>query len=174
MEKEIISNMSDELCVGIMTLAGTLITFIVSAIIQSFRDRRSYKQERVMKIIEYKVLAYQETYSALMRYKDYFMLFVDAGNEFKVSWDAEQFAPLEENMKLREVYNKNILCFSNKLQQKIETTLQSGETLNNLGIVLSTDKPEDIFGDSVPPSCEHVIKQVDECIKQIKKELIMN
>ena len=59
-------------------------------------------------------------------------------------------------MKLREVYNKNILYFSNKLQQKIETTLQSGETLNNLGIVLSTDKPEDIFLDSVPPSCEHV------------------
>ena len=56
-------------------------------------------------------------------------------------------------------------CFSNKLQQIIETTLQSGETLNNLGIVLSTDKPEDIFLESVSPSCEHVIKQVDECIK---------
>ena len=47
--------MSDDLWVGIMTLGGTLTTFIVSAIIQAFRDKRLYKQERVMKIIEYKM-----------------------------------------------------------------------------------------------------------------------
>lgn len=165
--------MSDELCVGIMTLVVTLMTFIVSAIIQAFRDRRSYKQERAMKIIEYKILAYQELYSALMRYKDYFMLFVDSANEFKVSRDVEEFAPLEENMRLRDVYNKNVLYFNNKLQHKIEIALQRGETLNNLGVVLCTDKPGDVFLDSVQPSCEHVIKQVDECIKQIKEELII-
>lgn len=103
--------MSDELCVGIMTLAGTLITFIVSAVIQAFRDRRLYKQERVMKIIEYKILAYQEIYSALVKYKNYFMLFVDTANEFKESCDEE--------------------------------------ALNNLGIILCTDKPESVFADSV-------------------------
>ena len=73
--------MSDDLWVGIMTLGGTLTTFIVSAIIQAFRDKRLYKQERVMKIIEYKIVAYQELYSALIRYKDYFVLFIDTGNE---------------------------------------------------------------------------------------------
>ncbi len=166
--------MSDELCVGIMTLAGTLITFIVSAIIQAFRDRRVYKQERVMKIIEYKILAYQEIYSALVKYKNYFMLFVDTANEFKESCDEEAFAPLEENMRLRKIYSENILYLGNKLQKKIELILQRGEVLNNLGIVLCTDKPKDVFVDSVQPSCEHVIEQVDECIKQIKKELMIN
>ena len=166
--------MSDELCVGIITLGGPLFTFIVSAIIQDFRDERIYKQERVMKIIEYKIVAYRELYSALIRYKDYFVLFVDTDNEFKESRAAEEFAPLEENMRLREVYNKNILYFSEKLQRKTEIALQSGEILNNLGIALCTDNPERVFLNSVQPSCENVINQVDECIEQIKKELMID
>ena len=82
--------MSDELCVGIITLAGTIFIFIVSAIIQDFRDERLYKQERVMKIIEYKIVAYRELYSALIRYKDYFVLYVDTDNEFKESRAEEE------------------------------------------------------------------------------------
>ena len=166
--------MSDDLWVGIMTLGGTLTTFIVSAIIQAFRDKRLYEQERVMKIIEYKIVAYQELYSALIRYKDYFVLFIDTGNEFKESRDVGEFAPLEENMRLREFYNKNIMYFSEKLQRKTEIALQSGEILNNLGIALCTDNPESVFLDSVQPSCENVINQVDECIEQIKKELMID
>ena len=166
--------MSDDLWVGIMTLGGTLTTFIVSAIIQAFRDKRLYKQERVMKIIEYKIVAYQELYSALIRYKDYFVLFIDTGNGFKESRDVGEFAPLEENMRLREFYNKNIMYFSEKLQRKTEIALQSGEILNNLGIALCTDNPESVFLDSVQPSCENVINQVDECIEQIKKELMID
>lgn len=166
--------MSDDLWVGIMTLGGTLTTFIVSAIIQAFRDKRLYKQERVMKTIEYKIVAYQELYSALIRYKEYFVLFIDTSNEFKESRDVGEFAPLEENMRLREFYNKNIMYFSEKLQRKTEIALQSGEILNNLGIALCTDNPESVFLDSVQPSCENVINQVDECIEQIKKELMID
>ena len=46
--------------------------------------------------------------------------------------------------------------------------------MNNLGIALCTDNPESVFLDSVQPSCENVINQVDECIEQIKKELMID
>lgn len=89
-----------------------------------------------MTILNYKVLAYQDIYSALLQYRNYFMLFVDGGNEYKQNEDLERFAPLEPNTLMREKYNKNLLFISDDLKNKVENTLAQGETLNNLGIAL--------------------------------------
>lgn len=69
------------------------------------------------------------------------------------------------------INEKYSLHLSHKLQKKLEEAVQSGEILNNLGIALCVQKPEKVFLNSVEPSCENVIKNVDKCMKRIKKEM---
>lgn len=167
--------MSDELTVGILTFIVTTSTFVISAIIQGIRDRSNKKHERLLKISDYKIRAYQKIYKELIEYRDYFMLFVNTANEFKNNEEIDNFAPLESNIKLRKRFNDFRLFFSNELEIKISELLTSGETLNNLAIYLcGNSESDDVLLDSVEPSCEMILDKVEECIKQIKKEFEIN
>lgn len=157
----------------ILPVISAIITLIISSVVQFVRDRQSNKQERVMAILNYKVLAYQDIYSALLQYRNYFMLFVDGGNEYKQNEDLERFAPLESNTLMREKYNKNLLFISDDLKNKVEDTLAQGETLNNLGIALCRKDTRGLYLDAVPSSCETVIDKIDECVNLIKQELLI-
>lgn len=157
----------------ILPVISAIITLIISSVVQFVRDRQSNKQERVMAILNYKVLAYQDMYSVLLQYRNYFMLFVDGGNEYKQNEDLERFAPLESNTLMREKYNKNLLFISDDLKNKVEDTLAQGETLNNLGIALCRKDTRGLYLDAVPSSCETVINKIDECVNLIKQELLI-
>lgn len=165
------NEMKAAIIASIITATVSLITTIINAILQIIRDKNANVEERRMKVIEYKIQAYRELYSMLIEYKKYFCLFVESGNEFKISEENSRFAPLEQNTKFRELYNRNILYFSNALRCKIESVLEDGEALNNLAIVLCGDDADDVFGNCLEESCKRIIFKVDICIKFMKKEL---
>ena len=156
---------------SIMTLVAALSTTIINNRFQLKRDKNANIDARRMKVVEYQIQAYREIYSALLDYQDYFSLFVFRGNEYKRNEESENFGPLEENEKLRNVYKRNVLYFSDELRSKISSLLASGSTLNNLAIILCNGNADAIFEESLESSCEKIIVEVEECIKCIKKDL---
>lgn len=156
---------------ALITVMISLITTIVNAIITCIRDNIAFSEAKKMKVIDYKIQAYRKIYSALLDYRDYFYLFIGYGNEYKECEESSKFAPLEKNEKLRKVYNRNVLYFSDKLRGKIVSVLDDGDMLDNLAINLCGGNADDIFEDSLESSCQNIIDKVDECIKCIKKEL---
>lgn len=163
--------MSDEIRVALLSALITMLTFFLSSLLQIYRDGRHLEQERFMKVLEYKVDTYRKIYKELLAYKNYFLLFVDTANEFKENEEEEKFAPLENNMNFRKAYDKYRLFFSKELDDKLCSALEGGETLNNLAISLCNHTNEQLFIESVCPSCKRVIDKIDACIFQIKKEL---
>ena len=159
--------------IALLSALITMLTFLMSSLLQFYRDGKRHKQERLMKIIDYKIDSYRKIYNELLDYNNYFLLFVDTANEFKENEEPENFAPLESNIKLRNVYEMYRLFFSKQLERKLKDVLESGEILNNLAITLcnpTTRKEVDLV-ESVLPSCENVIEKINSCILQIKKEL---
>lgn len=65
--------------------------------------------------------------------------------------------------------NMYSLYFSDQLKKLSYEALESGEILNTLAITI---RDNDTFMlDSVAPSCENVICNLQKCLDQIKKEL---
>lgn len=161
--------LNDEIVVGIMTASVTIITFIVSAFIESVREKRRFRQERIMRCFDEKINIYRNFYAEILKYKAYFELFIDEGNEYKESLEPSEFAPLECNQKFRNVCDMYSLYFSDQLKKLSYEALESGEILNTLAITI---RDNDTFMlDSVAPSCENVISNLQKCLDQIKKEL---
>ncbi len=164
--------MSDEIIVGLMMVAASLVTLIINSILQIFRDNNASIEARRMKVLEYKIQAYRELYGDLLEYRAYFYSFVGQGNEFKECNEVEKFAPLESNQKLIEAYHKNILYMTDSLRTKIDDVITNGCTLNNLAIILCGGNDSDyFFANSVEENCEKMIKRVDLCTECIKEEL---
>lgn len=168
-QKEELHTMSDEIIIAALTVFVSIITFIVTSVLQFIRDKMRNKQEKIMRVLEYQVDAYRQMYNSLLEYRDYFMLFVDSANEFKESEVPEKFSPLECNTKFRNNYNLNKLFFSKTLDDKIINILEHGEILNNLAISLCTSS--DDFIECVEMHCKRIIVEIESCIKEIRKEL---
>lgn len=62
---------SGEIIIGIFTACVSIITFIVGAIIESRREKRRFKQEKTMRLLDEKIIAYQNMYAAILEYKSY-------------------------------------------------------------------------------------------------------
>ena len=159
---------SGEIIIGIFTACVSIITFIVGAIIESRREKRRFKQEKTMRLLDEKIIAYQNMYAAILEYKSYFELFIDGGNEYKESADASEFAPLASNQKFRNEYNLYSLYLSEELCKICLNTLENGEILNNLAISIHSDANME---DSVEPSCINVLNNIQKCLDQIRVEI---
>lgn len=158
-----------EMMVGLLTAAASITTFIVGAIIESKREKRRFRQERFMRTFDEKIKAYRKFYAEILEYKAYFELFVDEGNEYKESSDPSEFGPLVSNQKFRNACDIYSFYFSDELKKLSYEALESGELLNTLALTIcggATDMLE-----SVAPSCENVISNLQKCVDQIKREL---
>lgn len=165
LEKQIKS--SDQIMVGVLAAAVSIITFIIGAIIESKREKRRFKQEKSMRLFDEKIIAYQKMYAALLEYKEYFELFIDGGNEYKENEDYSNFAPLVYNQKFRNCYNLYSLYLSDEMRKICIDTLESGEILNNLAICIHNSAE---FLDCVEPSCKNVLRNIQMCTDQIRRE----
>lgn len=161
--------LSEGIVVGIMTASVSIITLIVGAIIEGVREKRRFRQERFMRTFDEKINAYKKFYAEILEYKAYFELFVDEGNEYKESLDPSEFGPLESNQKFRNACDTYSIYLSDKLKRLSYEALESGETLNTLALTLCNGASEML--ESVAPSCENVISNLQKCVDLIKTEL---
>ena len=69
--------MSDEMRIALLSALITMLTFLMSSLLQFYRDGKRHKQERLMKIIEYKIDSYRKIYNELLDYNNYFLLLLE-------------------------------------------------------------------------------------------------
>ena len=157
----------DKIMPALYAILGATISGVTQIIITFWHNRHEKKMAR----IEKKTIPYQGIYSALIEYRNYFLLFVYGGNEYKKNEDAKNFAPLETNMKFRDEYDKYRLFLSGKLIKKVDTLQERGEALNNLGLLLAGPNYRESDLCAVENESKAVMRLIDICILQIKKEL---
>lgn len=160
--------MSDQVKVGILSAGVAILTIIVTSVVQIIIRYQTNKHDQAMTVLKDKIEAYQDIFRALEIYREYFLLFVDTGNEFAENCDLEDFAPLEPNSKFVNVYYENLLFIESSLQKKLRSLIDHGSALHNLAIGIANDKAVSFV---VPAQCERMITEIDGCVDQIKTEL---
>ncbi len=147
-------------------------TGFLGMIIQSILNQKSLQLEReynlVNKMYDKRITAYQELYEELVKYRSYFMKYIDEGNEYVETYEAKSFAPMTNTNNLIAFFDQREIYFQQESIKKFRELVANTFMLNSLAIAIAGNKEDDLI-DSVSPSSIHVIEQIEDLQKHIRK-----
>lgn len=115
-----------------------------------------------------RITAYQELYEELVKYRSYFMKYIDEGNEYVETYEAKSFAPMTNTNNLIAFFNQREIYFQQESIKKFRELVANTFMLNSLAIAIDGNKEDDLIY-SVSPSSIHVIEQIEDLQKHIRK-----
>ncbi|MED4230869.1 hypothetical protein [Priestia megaterium] len=124
--------------------------------------------------LENRIEAYSQLFDQLKEFKAYFELFVAKQDEFKESKDENEFAPLEEIDRLRNVYNQKLLWLSKDAQKAFLELFSLGKKGCDLAINIAIDKLRETESEDelfVEGYCIDMLEKTDEVNKIIREDL---
>lgn len=147
-------------------------TGFLGMIIQSILNQKSLQTEReynlVNKMYDKRIIAYQELYEELVKYRCYFMKYNDEGNEYVETYEAKTFAPMTNTNNLMAFFDQREIYYQQESIKKFKELVSNTFMLNSLAIAITSDEEDDLI-DSVSPSSIHVIDQIEDLQKHIRK-----
>lgn len=147
-------------------------TGFLGMIIQSIINQKSLQAEReyqyVNKMYDKRLAAYQELYEELVKYKSYFMKYIDEGNEYVETYEAKSFAPMTNTNNLMAFFDQREIYYQQESIMKFKELVANTFMLNSLAIAIAGNEEDDLI-ESVSPSCIRVIEEIEDLQKHIRK-----
>lgn len=156
----------------VINLILPVATGFLGVIIQSIINKKTLHAEReyqlVNKMYDKRLTAYQELYEELVKYKSYFMKYIDEGNEYVETYEASSFAPMTNTNNLIAFFDQREIYYQQVSIKKFKELVANTFMLNSLAIAIAGNENHFLI-ESVSPSCINVIEEIKDLQKHIRK-----